>query len=346
MTKQILATTILLLSLFTCAKAQTRSPKEALEGLREIGVVVKYRNADGLEAANRPTILQMLQDRAKRRLWEAEVPLLESTDEAFIAGRPRLVFTVTANKPTDTAPTFRVEASLYERVRLRRDPTKEMELATWEKDGVGIAARATQEMLLQVFDGELNEFIKAYREANPNPTRIDEPAAGPVQVKDEADALQGLNGMRLFVAFRPDVLADAAQRAELQKRLEGEAEKKFQEAGIPLLKYGDETERAGHPLLYMFITLSQPNFTTHAPPIGIESHFWQDVRPVRDPQKQTYAVTWESYSSGDFEKTADGSSAITHDAVLQVLNQQLDEFIKAYSAVNPKPSSASNTKTP
>jgi hypothetical protein len=345
MTKQILTTTILLLGLFIYAPAQNRSPKEALEGLREIGVIVRYDNAEGLEPAMLPTILQMLQERARGRLMETAVPLLQSTQEVDMFGRPRLVFTVTANRPTDTGPTIRVQGSLYERVRLWRDPTKEMELATWVQSGVGIAPTVTQELLLQVFDGQVNEFIRDYREANPHPIRVEEAIANlPAQVKDDASALQGLNGIRVFVSFRPDSLADTTQRAELQKKLQSEAEKKFLDAGIPLLKWAGESDRAGSPLLYMLITLSQPNFKTHAPPIEVEGNFWQQVRPVRDLKKQTYAVTWESHDSGDFVKTGDSTSAITHNAVLKVVNRQLDEFIKAYSAANPKLSTAPNAK--
>ncbi len=130
MTKKILTTTILLLNLFTYTAAQNRSAKEALEGLHAIGVVVKYGQVEGLDAAMQPTVLQMLQDRAKDRLRQAEIPLLKATEEAEMRGRPRLVFTITLNKRTDTAPTIVVESRLYERVRLWRDPTKEMELAT------------------------------------------------------------------------------------------------------------------------------------------------------------------------------------------------------------------------
>ena len=328
MTKHILTTTILLLNLFTYAAAQNRSAKETLEGLREIGVIVKYGQVDGLDAAMQPTVLQMLQDRAKDRLRQAEIPLLKSTEEAEMRGRPRLVFTITLNKRTDTAPTIVVESRLYERVRLWRDPTKEMELATWVWSGSGYASRVTHEMLFQVFEGQLDGFIRDYREVNPNPTRVISSTPNPpAQVKDNANSLQGLNGIKLFVAFRPDHLADAAQRAELQKKLQEEAESKLVQAGIPVPKYSDEPGR--RPLLYVLITLGhRPNFQMHAPAIAVESAFWQEVLHLRDPQKQTYAVTWESEAS-------DGGP-ITDDAVRQVLNRQLDEFIKAYSAANSK----------
>ena len=51
MTKRILTTTLLLLALATHISAQNRSAKETLEGLQDIGLVVKYGNADGLDAA-------------------------------------------------------------------------------------------------------------------------------------------------------------------------------------------------------------------------------------------------------------------------------------------------------
>ncbi len=77
----------------------------------------------------------------------------------------------------------------------------------------------------------------------------------------------------------------------------------------------------------MFITLSQPNF--HAPAIAVESAFWQQVRPVRDPRRQTYAVTWEWDASDD-------GPTVTDEALLRVFNSQLDAFMKAYNTANSK----------
>jgi len=331
MARQTLAT-VLLLILFTSTSAQNRSAREALAGLREIGVIVKYANADGLEAAMQPSILQVLLDRAKGRLREAEVPLLQSIDEREMVGRPRLVFTLTLNKSTTTAPTIVVDSRLYERVRLSSDPAKEMELATWVWSGTGVASRVTTEMLFRVFDGQLDGFIREYREVNPsratensivNPLAQDE-------VKD-ANPLQGLNGVDLFVSFRPDVLADANQRAELQKKLQKEAEAKLAKAGIP--KWVEETKGTTKPLLYMLITLSRPNSYRRA--IEVESEFWQQVRPIRDPEKQMYAVTWESQGSDD---------GVTDEALLRVITSQLEEFITAYSTANRKLSSSPNLK--
>jgi hypothetical protein len=335
MMKRILTISILLLSLSTHISAQNRSAKETLEGVKDIELVVKYGNADGLETAMQPKILQMLQDRAEERFREAAIPLVEPTEDADINSRPRLVFTVTLNNQTVTAPTIRVEGRLYERVRLWRDAAKEMDLATWVAGGVGYASSVTTEMLLQVFDQQLDGFIKDYREVNSTPMRavIDTSTTNPpAQLKDNANSLQGLKGIRLFVSFRRDLFADERRIAELQKTFQNEMEAKLAQAGIPVLK----TEPPGRPLLYLFVTLSRPNVQTYAPPIVVEGDFWQHVRPVRDPRKQTYAVTWESHSAGGFVKTDDGAPAITDDAVRKVLNSQLDEFIKAYNTANPK----------
>lgn len=336
MTKQLLTTTLLLLSFFTYTVAQNRSAKENLEGLREIGVVVRYANADGLDTALQPTVLQMLQDRAKDGLKHAEIPVLQSTEESDMSGKPRLVFTVTANKPSDKAPTIVVESGLYERVRLWRDDTKEMELGTWVYSGNGYASRVTTEMLFQVFDGQLNRFIKDYREVNPKPTLAVSGSTGPdpaPPLKEIGNSLQGLNGIDLFVWSGPSA-SPAAPLAALIKMVQTEAEKTFIEAGIPLLKYVKETEASGRRLLYISFKLNHPS--SHASAIEVEGKFWQEVRPLRDLKKQMDAVTWESQT--------DNGGPINDEAVLQAVGAQIAEFIKAYRAANPQPSSAPTVK--
>jgi hypothetical protein len=337
MTKQILTATFLLLSLFTYTEAQNRSAKENLEGLREIGVVVKYANVDGLETAMQPTVLQMLLDRAKDGLKHAEIPVFQSTERSDMSGRPRLVFTVTANKPSDHVPTIVVQSSLYERVRLGRDRTKEMELGTWVYSGFGYASRVTTEMLFQVFDGQLNRFIKDYRDVNPKPALGNSGTTGSDQhaalLKENGDSLQGLNGIDLFVWSGPSA-SPPPPLAALIKMVQGEAEKKFKDAGIPLLKYVKQPKGDGRPLLYLSFKLNHP--TSHAPAIEVDGNFWQQVLPVRDLKKEIRAVTWELQS--------DNGGPITDEAVLQVVSAQIDEFIKAYRAANPQQPSTSTVK--
>jgi hypothetical protein len=333
MTKFILTTTVLLVGLTVSVSAQNRSAAENLRGLRNIGLAVEYAQADGLEAAKQPAILQRLQDRARTRLKAAEVPLLETTGDD-IAGRPRLVFVVTANKQVETAPAILVEGKLYERVRLSRDPAKETDLATWVMTGIG-GPRVTEQMLFAVFDGQVDQFIKYYSEANPKTMAMDDSTASPpTQLPESPNSLQGLSGCSLFLAFRRDARPDADQHTELQKALQKEAEAKLTQAGIPVLRYADEMEKAGKPLLYLFVKLSQPGY--QAPAIEVQSSLWQQVRPIRDLRKETQAVTWQSQSN-------DGPT-VTDEAVRRAVHSQLDEFIKAYTAANPKPPTTANAQ--
>ena len=334
MKKYTVTTIVLLLGLFTYVSAQNRSARETLEGLRDFQVVVEYGQVEGLDASMQPTILQVLQERARDQLTEAELPLLPATDAGDTVHSPRLVFIVTVNKNTDTAPAILVESKVYERGHLWRDSAKEMELATWVQHGVG-APRVTHELLFQVFDGQVKQFIKAYREVNPKPIHVERRTADPPsQLSVNSNGLEGLKGTNLFVAFRPDVRADANRRAQLQKALQKEAESRLVKAGIPLLNTAEEHERAGQSLLYLLITLSPP--ISYAPAIEVQGALWQQVRPVRDPQKQIYAVTWESRTRDD--------GPIADDAVLEILNNQLEEFIKAYKAANSKLATISKSK--
>ena len=325
----MIAASILLLSLFSHTSAQNRGDDKTLEGLQNLGLVLKYGNADGLDTEEQPATLQMLHDRARKLLKEAEIPLLESTDEAGMKGRPRLVFTVTVNKKTETAPAVYVESSLYERVRLWRDEKKEIDLATWVMGGVG-GPTVRPQLLLDVFDEQVKGFVKAYRAANSNRPPVESGSADQAaQLRDDPNTLEGLPGVRLFVSSRSGAF-DHPRTPALIKMLQSEAEKKFKQAGISLLQYTNESESVGRPLFYVFITLSGANSMRAA--IEIESKFWQRVRPVRDPRKDLDAVTWESKASDNGPNT--------DDAVLQVMNSQLDEFIMAFIAANPKVAAA------
>ncbi len=324
MRQSILAITVLLLSLSTHISAQTRSPEEALKGLRDIGLVVRYGKTDGLSEVLRPNTLQVLRDRASILLSDAEISMLKSTEEADMAGRPCLVFTVTLSRKIDAAPAIQVDSSVYERVRLWRDPAKEIELATWATSGRG-GPNVTDQLLFDVFDKQVNGFVERYRAVNPNHHQLEARAPDPpAKLRDHGNSLQGLNGVRFFVWSGPSRSVEPPLEA-LLKMLQSEAEKKLKGAGIRLLKYREETESAGQPLLYISIKMSRPSSQPSL--IALESHFWQQVRPVRDLKKDIYAVTWESQVRE--------SKPVTDDAVLQAMNSQLDEFIKAYNAANP-----------
>ena len=329
MTKYILTTIVLLLSLFTDTSAQYRTdgfkdwePRKTLEGLREIELIVKYGQVDGLETTMRPTILRRLQDRARELLKQCEVPIVES-DETDNVARPRLVFTIALKKPTDPAPVAQIESKLFQRVRLWRAPSQEMELATWRMGGSGpqVEYEAVSSLLGRIAD----TFVREYRAANPSSRKVEtRNLDSPPELKN-GDAFQGLTGIDFMLTPRFIQVADEHLKA-LSETIQCEAEEKLKQAGIPLLHYAKDTAPAGYPLLNVVITFSPPN--SYAPPIEVKSQFWQRVLPVSDLRKQTYAVTWELQTDGP---------AITDEALRRIVNSQVEQFIQTYKAANPKP---------
>jgi len=335
MKKHVLAVSVLLFSLSIHVAAQNRSPQEALKSISGFGVSVKYATAEGLPEEMRGPILTEMQNRARGFLMQADMPLLLSTDDTELAGKMRLTFIVTVNKATGRSMPVLVETELSERVRLRRDESKEMVLTTWAQRGIG-GPEASTKMVLDVFDGQVKGFIKDYKSANEKPSEAKTSQATTSETsasahsKEDSNSLQGLPGIRFFIPFREEIGVDPKTRAALKALVNAEAEKKLKEAGIPLLKYANESEKAGDPILQLWVKLSGPNY--YAPPIEIETKFWQHVRPVRDLKTDIHAVTWASQFSD--------AGPITDEAVIQVVNRQIDEFIKAYNAANPKASAA------
>ena len=329
---RILAITVCLLGLTTQLSAQ-RSDEQSLEGLRDIGLVVQYGEVNGQEAEWQSIALQRLEERAKQRLQEAGIRIV-STDESSTAGRAKLIFTITLNRINRTAAPITVNASLYQRVRLWRDSGKELELPTWALNGVG-GPEVTGKMLFTVFDGQIDAFLKAYKVCNSTAevTPTEKTPATSAQLSDIRQGFQGLNSTGLHLLIREDGFSDARQKL-LEKFLQDAAEKRLKEAGIKRIRYTNEVEEAGNAILSIWIKLSKPNDHMWAPPIGVESRFTQWVRLARDPKKQTDAVTWESQDQGEFVKNSSGELVVTDDAVLELVNKQVDEFIKALKAAN------------
>jgi len=336
---RIIAITVLLLSLFIQLAAQTREHEETLQNLKDIDVVVKYGQVNGPEEAWQSNLLQKLEDRARQRLWEAEVPIAQ--DEAH-SGRPRLVFTLNLNREIETAPPVLVTVQAFQRVRLWRDSAKELELATWTQNGVG-GPMVSPKMVYDVFDGQIAEFLKSYRAVIQTQSQVPTQALAdtPAQLNDTPNTFEGLNGTAVFVSVRRNMF-DAAPIVS-EKLLQEAAETRLKDAGIKVIRYANEMEQAGNARLYIWVKLSPPNVKTWAPPIDVESIFSQWVRLVRDPKRHSEAVTWKSQDSGPYAKTDNGSPVITDEAVLAVVNKQLDEFIKAFKAATPPPQKAQDT---
>ena len=341
---RILALTVCLLSpggpLSALASSARPSRVETLAGLQDIGLVVKYGEVNGPEAEWQATALQALEARARQQLKDAGIRVLPAEESSN--GRPKLVFTLTLNRLDATAAPVSIETELYQRVRLWRDAAKELELPTWTMGGVG-GPEVTEKMLFDVFDGQLECFLKNYKSVNPTVPTERIPVAS-AQVSDNAQGFAGLNSTRLFVSIREDMSSDARQ-VVLQKYLQEAAETRLKEAGIKLNRYTDESDRAGHALLYIWVKLSKPHVQSWAPPIGVESTFSQSVRLARDPKNEAEAATWESRTQGDFVKNSNGDLVVTDDAVLELVNKQIDEFIKAFKAASPS-QKAQNTTGP
>ena len=329
---KILALTVCFFGL-TGQLSAGRTDDKSLEGLREFELVVKFGEVNGQAAAWQSTALQRLTDRAKQQLEEAGIRIL-STDESSKAGRAKLVFTVNLNRVDKTAAPVNVEARVLQRVRLWRDSTKELEVSTWTMNGVG-GPQVTEQMMFDVFEGQIENFLKYYKPANPATSEAptEKIPVTSAQLSNTEHGFEGLNGTGLFLSIRRDVYSDARQ-ALLEKFLQEAAETRLKEAGIKLARYTNEAEQAGHALLYIWVKLSKPNVHAWAPPIGVESTFSQRVRLVRDPKKETDAVMWESRDQGEFVKNSSGDPGITDDAVLEVVNKQVDEFIKAFKGAN------------
>lgn len=330
MTKHILTTSVLLLSLFTYTAAQHNidgfkewNPRQTLEGVREIALIVKYGRVDGLEKAMQPIVLQSLVARAKELLKQGDVPMLESTNEADMVGKPRLVFTVTVNKQTDAGPPLVIECELFQRVRLWRDPSQEFGLETWS--WTTIDPTVNYEKLSTLFDKQVRLFVKEYKAANPEPVenRTTEPAT---PLKANVNGLQGLSGIDSITTLGFFELVDDRLQP-IAETLRTETENKLKQAGIPSLRRPD-AERAGYPLLKVEVMLN-PQGKSYAWPIQIKTQLWQRVFPVQNSKKYSYLPTWESFT--------DDASGITEETVLRIVNSQLDRFIEDYKAANPKP---------
>lgn len=338
MPRYILTVTIFLLSVTSHISAQAINGRVTLEGLRDVGLIVKYERADGLEPAQQPIILQKLQDRARDLLRQGEVPFLQSTNEADIVGRPRLVFTITLRKHTDIHPGIGINGKLYQRVRLLRDPAQEIELATYDSGVVGTTV--TEQNLLALFEQIVKGFVTAYREANPASRPVEsrniEPPAPP---RYNSDSLHELNGVIFLfsvdsIQFEGNREVGSISNHAFSTTVRTEVENRFKQAGIALL--GNRSEHAGSPLFTVSVSLAAPDLSRSE--ISVRSNLWQWISLVRDPQKETPAVTWEGRTSE--------SGPINEETVRKALNNHLDEFMKAYRAANPNLSSSPKVKAP
>lgn len=336
----ILALMILLVGLSAQLSAQTMEKAQTMEGLRDIVVVVKYGRVDGKQEEWQSTLLQRLEDRARHSLQEAEVPISQSTDEPGKSGRPRLVFTVSLSRKPETDP-VQVETAIVQRIRLWRDTVKQLELATFTTFGVG-GPTVTEKAVFDVFDEQVAEFIKTYREVNSTSQVSTQPATdNSAEFSSPPNAFEGLMSTQVHISVSQNIFDSWPPDSE--KSLQEAAETKLKAAGIKITRSTTQAERSGNAILTVWINLNPPNPHSWAPPIGVQSTFSQWVLLDRDPQKRTDAITWQTQAS-TFAKTDNGLPGITDEAVRELVNKQLDEFIKAFKAARPPKVKAQNTQ--
>lgn len=138
--------------------------------------------------------------------------------------------------------------------------------------------------------------------------------------------LRGLKGVRLVVMFGRAPAIEKTEGEAILKTVEADATGKLQNAGIPLLRYANEMEAAGHPLLDVRITLDQPN--GHVYPLVTNVTLYQRVRLSRDSSIEADLATWA--------QSGIGAPTVTLEMIRRQVGGEIDQFIKDYRAVNSK----------
>jgi len=173
--KSIVLALTLLLGISTIASAQNAATKENLRGLTGVRLMVMFGHcptrdpsncAEGLDEAQRPEILKMLEDETTAKLQNAGIPLFKYADEIYKAGTPRLVVVVTMDKLNGFNHPLETEVKLMQRVLLARDTTIETDAVTWNLGGVG-GPKLEIPMIRRQVAGLIDRFIEDYWSVNP-----------------------------------------------------------------------------------------------------------------------------------------------------------------------------------
>lgn len=146
--------------------AGTATQSMSLRGLKGVRLTVMFGRAEGMEAAQRPAVLKLLQDDVKAQIQKAGIPLLQYVNEMEDAGSPHLIMTITMDKPNGFVYPLVTELKLLQQAKLWRDPSIVMSVVTWKTGGVG-APEVSLEMLRSQVSTEVDMFIKDYLTANP-----------------------------------------------------------------------------------------------------------------------------------------------------------------------------------
>lgn len=140
----------------------------------------------------------------------------------------------------------------------------------------------------------------------------------------QENSLRGLKGVRLEVMFARAEAIDEAERPAILKLVTADATTKLQKAGIPLLRYANEVEDAGSPLLLVYITCDKPNGFVY--PLVTNIKLLQRVRLARDPSIEADLETWQ--------QSGVGAPKVTVEMIRNQVATEIDQFIRDYKTVN------------
>jgi len=153
------------------------------------------------------------------------------------------------------------------------------------------------------------------------------PLVGQGDDEDTRKTLAGLDGVQVWVGSTPD----GAQRDGLDTvQLRTDVELKLRQAGIPVLSEQQSLSKVGAPGLALRLDVFRnPGIPLYAFRVKVEVQ--QVVRLARNPTLIVRAATWSSTGDiGTVGQTTLGSY------VRETVRDQMDQFINAYLAANPK----------
>ena len=143
------------------------------------------------------------------------------------------------------------------------------------------------------------------------------------------ETLRGLTGVNVVVEDLP--VEPAAERAGLTPAtIRADTETQLREAGIQVLTDDAWQSAPGRPWLFVRVRITRPAVATSGYMYVISLDLMQRTMLTREPTLQTDAMTWTTGAIG-----TGGGDTLT--PVRERLHAEVDTFIRAYWAVNPKP---------
>jgi hypothetical protein len=139
-------------------------------------------------------------------------------------------------------------------------------------------------------------------------------------------SLVGLRGIEVVV----EDLAPEVERAGLTKAvIQTDAELKLRIAGIRVLSTDQDAIEPGHPYLYLNAIIATGNGSSwgYTTSVGLT----QTVLLVRNPEIVVEGETWSVASGGGYAASRDIAERVRNK-----FKDEVDEFINAYLAMNPK----------